>query len=565
MGNQYREWIEEEIKYLKDNYKQMTDEELGARLNRPTNGIASKRKKLKLLREKSKNKYSEEFAKEQLVRIFNEIKRPPNKDDGKKYKMKPARDWYVEKYGSIEDACVHFGLMGKSLTVEERMIISIEELKNIAKKLKRIPCCDEYLKMKDKGYSEYPLQQHFNMTYVQICDKYLSEYKENIPEGYKKCSVCGTIKVISEYNINSIASSGVRSSCKLCDYIKRNGLNIPKGWTEEECKILIDNLINEKINYINELCLILNRELDDITNVLDKYIKIFNKPLNIKVYCAYCGKEEIKSLSVYLHNKDYFCSHECYWNYKREFEPKGEEHQSYKRIETKCDNCGSDIKVIPYEIENRKHNFCSQQCYWEFRSKHYVGENHPLFGVEKTPEQKRRMRIATTNRYTTGSFNRLTKPQIIVNEILKELNINFIHEHNCKYYSIDDYLTDYNLMIEVQGDYFHANPLKFKQINNMQFKDIVRDKKKRTYIKKYKDINILYLWEDDINKNPEMIKEIILYYINNNGMIDDYNSFNYSLINKEIILNDKLIKPYIDYTAKELNLIKKENIKINVS
>lgn len=206
-ANQYREWTDEEVKYLKDNYIQMTDEEIGIELNRPTNGIASKRKKLRLIREKPKTRYSEEFAKEQLVRIFNEIKRPPNKEDGKRYKMKPAREWYVKKYGSIENACVYFGLMEKPLTIEERMVISIEELKSITEKLGRIPYCDEYLRMKDKGYSKFPLQQHFKMTYTQICDKYLSEYKEIIPEGYKKCSICGEIKILSDYTLRDIAAT----------------------------------------------------------------------------------------------------------------------------------------------------------------------------------------------------------------------------------------------------------------------------------------------------------------------------------------------------------------------
>ena len=569
MANQFPEWTNEDVQYLKDNYLKMTDEEMGIVLNRSKEGVKTKRTRLKLKREKqllsnkTKEKielYSEENSKAQLVRIFNIIKRPPTKEDAKLYKMKPARDWYVDKYGSIENACACFGLIEKPLSVEERMDISIIELRKVAEQLGRIPFCDEYVEMKDKGYSKYPLQKHFNMPYSQICDKYLSDFKDIIPDGYKKCSICKEIKEIFEFGDHSYGASNVRCSCKLCEYLKRNNIVIPSGWTEEECKILIDNILNEKVMYINDLCDILHKKLEDIIYLLTNDIIIGNKPLNVKYNCSYCGKEESKHLSVYIKNKECFCLSECYWNFKRECEPKGENHPSYNRVGKKCDNCGEDIKVIPWGIENYHHNFCSQKCYWEFRSKYYIGEKHSQFGLKKTTEQKRKMRIATVKSYENGTYKRRTKPQIKVDEILDDLNMVFKNEYNCKYYAIDNYLPDHNLMIEVNGDYFHSNPLKFTKLNTMQIKGITRDKRKRTYIKRYKEINVLYLWESDINNKQEMCKELILEYVNNKGILSNFNSFNYSLVEGELLLNDDIIIPYIDWDIKNINLIRKDII-----
>ena len=566
MANQFPEWTDEHIQFLKDNYLKMSDEEIGEILNKSKGGIKTKRSRLKLKHEKplltnktnkKLNLYTEEVSKEQLVDIFNKIKRAPTKDDAKLYKMKPSRDWYVDKYGSIDNACVYFGLIEKPLSVEERMDISIVELREIAKELGRMPLCDEYLKMKDKGYSEYPLQKHYNMKYSEICDTYLSDFK--IQESYKRCSVCEEIKLISDYGIDKNAPLGLRSSCRLCEYIKRTDeLNIPENWNKEECMIIIDNILNEKITYINDLCEILNRNLEDIIELLNNYIKIGNKPLNVKVMCAYCGIEESKILSIYLKNKEYFCTYDCYWNYKREFEPKGEDHPSYNRIETKCDNCGCENKVIPFYIKKNIHNFCSQKCYWEFRSKYYVGERHNQFGIKKTVEQRRRMSIVTTARYTSGSFKRITKPQIGVDNILEELNIKYVNEYNCKYYAIDNYLSDYNLMIEVNGDYFHSNPLKFTELNQMQIKGITRDKRKRTYIKRYKEIDILYLWESDIKNKPELCRELILEYVNNKGILSNYNSFNYLLVEGKLVMNECIVIPYVDWDSTSINQLNKE-------
>ena len=85
-------------------------------------------------------------------------------------------------------------------------------------------------------------------------------------------------------------------------------------------------------------------------------------------------------------------------------------------------------------------------------------------------------------------------------------------------------------------------------IGVIQLKDTVRDKRKNTYIKKYYNINILYLWESDILNNQQLCKSLILYYIKNNGLLSDYNSFNYSLIDNKVTLKSNIINPYFMIT-----------------
>lgn len=158
-----------------------------------------------------------------------------------------------------------------------------------------------------------------------------------------------------------------------------------------------------------------------------------------------------------------------------------------------------------------------------------------------------KVREATLKQYQDGILDRQTIPQKIVNSILEKNNINYLNEKTFKYYSVDNYLIEHNLIIEVMGDYFHVNPLIYtdsNDINNMQKKDIDRDKSKHTYIKKYQGVEILYLWESDIKNNHLLCEELIKKYIESNGKLEEYNSFNYSFCNNNLKLNNNIIKPY---------------------
>ena len=66
-------------------------------------------------------------------------------------------------------------------------------------------------------------------------------------------------------------------------------------------------------------------------------------------------------------------------------------------------------------------------------------------------------------------------------------------------------------MIEIQGDYWHGNPLVFKEekLNKIQLKNKLNDINKKNWI-----IENGYLfeeiWEKDINETPKKVKEKLL-------------------------------------------------------
>jgi very-short-patch-repair endonuclease len=69
----------------------------------------------------------------------------------------------------------------------------------------------------------------------------------------------------------------------------------------------------------------------------------------------------------------------------------------------------------------------------------------------------------------------------------------------------DFYLEDYNMLIEVDGDYFHCNPEVFEEANKMQIRNQKNDKFKDVLAKGLGYL-IERVWENDLKNNYEETK-----------------------------------------------------------
>lgn len=153
------------------------------------------------------------------------------------------------------------------------------------------------------------------------------------------------------------------------------------------------------------------------------------------------------------------------------------------------------------------------------------------------------IRMATLD----GTKNSLqpSSVQTTINNLLDDMKITFEEEYDIKYYLVDCYLTDYHLMIEVQGDFWHCSPLLNK--NSVGIKNnVVKDKRKHTYIKNKYGIEVLYLWESDVRNNIDLCQKLIETYISSNGKLDNYHSFNYQMDEDGhlILINNIYKMPY---------------------
>lgn len=254
--------------------------------------------------------------------------------------------------------------------------------------------------------------------------------------------------------------------------------------------------------------------------------------------CEICQTEfECSKLSTQR-----FCSNKCNSEWQKTIT--GELNPQFTSIKIPCTYCGQEHYVKPYKLQIQEHFFCNEKCrqgwYADFFS--------------QTDEWREKKRIDAIKILESGAMSKTnSKPQQLVDSILDKNEIDYEREKGVKYYCIDNYLCNNNLMIEVMGDYWHCNPLKFNEkINKIQYERIPKDKAKHTYVKNHFDIEILYIWECDTYSDLEKCEKLILEYIKRNGDLKNYHSFNYYLDeNGELKLRDSLIIPYQDMSCNE--------------
>ena len=186
-----------------------------------------------------------------------------------------------------------------------------------------------------------------------------------------------------------------------------------------------------------------------------------------------------------------------------------------------------------------------------------------MFNYKYSNDQKERSRKRLLN--NLKSSDRLdTGIQLKVNSILDNIGLKYEREKVFEYYAVDNYLTSCNGIIEVMGDYWHSSPLRYNKdkylINEMQQKQLHRDKIKYSYIMNHYQIPILYLWETDIVSNPELCSALVSLYVENNKILENYHSFNWQMKNEKLSVKEDIVVPYQDIPVSEYRYLIKQKV-----
>lgn len=101
-----------------------------------------------------------------------------------------------------------------------------------------------------------------------------------------------------------------------------------------------------------------------------------------------------------------------------------------------------------------------------------------------------------------------SKPEKQTCALLDEMGVAYTKEFSLGNFYYDIHVTGTSLLIEVQGDYWHANPgiyLDREKINQTQRTNVRRDHCKRRFAKE-SGFYTLYIWERDLKSNLDEVK-----------------------------------------------------------
>ena len=103
------------------------------------------------------------------------------------------------------------------------------------------------------------------------------------------------------------------------------------------------------------------------------------------------------------------------------------------------------------------------------------------------------------------SFNKMTKPEIEVENYLKDSNIEYKYNYELCGKLYDFYIPSTNTLIEVDGVYWHGKNKKLNELNNTQLKNYKNDKIKTRLAKKH-GYNLIRIWEDEVKNVSKYIR-----------------------------------------------------------
>ncbi len=278
-------------------------------------------------------------------------------------------------------------------------------------------------------------------------------------------------------------------------------------WTDEEIKILIDRYSNS--TNIEIIKLFKNRTLDSI-KLKAKRLKLHrNKDVQIKNRRnAHIGKKN----GMYGKKSNKLGkTYEEYYGEEKSNEIKNKLLLKRKKVDNY--NYAGKKNGMYGKIPHNKGKSPSD----EVKNKISVGIKKYWNNLSEFEYNKRKIKLREEWIKKRDKYCEIdTIPEKITEKLLIELNIKYIKKENIGFYNCDFVIN--NKVIEVQGDYWHANPIIYENRDKIQEKNYIRDKRKVKYLNNL-GYNVLLLWEYDLKNNIIDCKSKIKKFIENEDII----------------------------------------------
>lgn len=172
-------------------------------------------------------------------------------------------------------------------------------------------------------------------------------------------------------------------------------------------------------------------------------------------------------------------------------------------------------KGLQKSLETRKKRFASGEIVQWNKGKQYTTDqyNAILKGIQ-SEERREKISKALTGKPKSEAHREILKATLTRNrkeilkgnpsklefsfaDILTGLGIEFVHQFHVEGFDYDFYIPEKNLLIEIDGDYWHGNPNKFSDLNSIQRKNQGLDKLKTKHAAN-NNYQLLRFWEQDI-------------------------------------------------------------------
>lgn len=121
---------------------------------------------------------------------------------------------------------------------------------------------------------------------------------------------------------------------------------------------------------------------------------------------------------------------------------------------------------------------------------------------EASPEAAKLKKKKTLESQAKKMSNKMTAPEKVFADMMKEIGVEFETQKIIGKKIYDFYIPSKNMLVEVDGDYYHANPLLYeeKDLNKMQIRNVRNDKFKDV-LAKGSGYTIERVWEHDLNND----------------------------------------------------------------
>lgn len=159
----------------------------------------------------------------------------------------------------------------------------------------------------------------------------------------------------------------------------------------------------------------------------------------------------------------------------------------------------------------------------------YIKRNQTVLDKYGCENVFQRLDLFVENWGNLGKHSQISYLNKFLYDVLREMEIEFKPEFHIKYKADDGKIRwkKYdakvkNVLIEVNGDYWHANPIKYKETQEFVFPGGEKITAKQIWnMDKYKEeialangYTMLTIWENDIKQNKDKVIENIKNYIN---------------------------------------------------